>query len=84
MLKFVFFLSFFLSLSATAQEYDYLFEHYSKSGAIPQKEIQKLIIKNVYLASKEQAAAQHRSIASKIQHDHIIKIVNKPLEIRLQ
>lgn len=80
MLKYAFLISFFFVGALSAKEHDYLFEHYSKSGAIPEKEIQSIVVKNMYFKGFQ----QHRSIASKIQHSHIIKIVNRPLEIRAQ
>lgn len=84
MLKYAFLVSFFFITALEAQEHNYLLEHYTKSGAIPKKEVQNVVVKNIYYTGKENSFQQHRSIASRIQHTHIIKIVNRPLEIRAQ
>lgn len=67
---------------AKADETQNVIDHYSKSGSIPPEEARLMAIKNYQLLKKEEYLYPSRKIASAIQQEHIIKIINTPLEIK--
>lgn len=74
----------FIAFGAKAQanEMQTVIDHYAKSGSIPKEEARTMMIKNYQLIKKEKYLFPSRKIASEIQQEHIVKIINTPLEIK--